>query len=106
MPKPVGIPTRILAYDREDKFEPQSIFVFQARAKAGTDVREAIKAAFRDWAETDAGREWIDDEGSNWGDALQIPDEFLRRHGIYSLLPDDYNIISMVVDHNEDLLAE
>ena len=47
-----------------------------------------IGAAFKDWYMNDnEARNYVDSNGVNWGDALEIPDEFLRKYGIEGLYP-------------------
>lgn len=77
-------------------------------------LREAIKGAFADWAKTSDGQDYINDNGTNWGDAMSIPDEFLRAHGVSSMdALEDYSEgvyvnggkfdNKIVVDHDEEL---
>jgi hypothetical protein len=78
------------------------------------DPQDAVTAAFREWAQTEKGRDFIDGNGSNWGDSLDIPDEILERHGIYKyegllgggeLRGAKYQH-EITVDHNESLVDQ
>ena len=75
-------------------------------------IKECLTKAWKAWAKTDEGREYIGGNGTNWGDCTSIPDSFLQKFGIYSFenahIPDgrfDYIHIRFdskhVVDHNE-----
>lgn len=48
-----------------------------------------VGAAFRNWYMTDKEcRDYVDNgNGINWGDTLEIPDEYLRKQGIQALYP-------------------
>ena len=109
--------TMILAYDSEGGLEPQSIFVFHAVHESGIrDIRLPLKTAFEEWAKTEDGKEYIEDNGTNWGDATEIPSAILAKHGIQSyenaetMNRDGSRKITIVlhhrivVDHNESLV--
>lgn len=96
--------TIIKAYDNEDKGTPQSIFIFVAVHTDEVEAEASIKSAFKDWAATPDGAEFIDEEGTNWGDALNIPQEFLEKYGVTSLEPAATADHEIVVDHNESLV--
>jgi hypothetical protein len=81
-------------------------------------VRAALGRAFRAWEKTHDGHDYVKDNGSNWGDALSIPDEFLIKERIVFFCPliqvkkdgtrclEDARIDGqIVVDHNENLLT-
>jgi hypothetical protein len=78
-------------------------WAFSIKHMGNVFVREAVSNAFRDFAKTDEGKEYIEQNGTNWGDALFIPDKYLRKHGILRVklivMPHD-----ITVDHNESLL--
>src|SRR5947209_5878644 len=106
--------TMILAYDTEGGLEPKDIFIFHAIHEPGIrDIKLPLKAAFEEWSKTDDGKEYIEDNGTNWGDATEIPVEILAKHGIYgyenaeSLNRNGSRQIAIflrhriVVDHNE-----
>jgi hypothetical protein len=47
-----------------------------------------VGAAFKDWYMNESeARNYVDSNGVNWGDALEIPDNFLRKHGVEGLYP-------------------
>ena len=109
--------TLILAYDSEGGLEPKDIFVFHAvHEPLIRDIRLPLKAAFEEWSKTSGGKEYIEDNGANWGDATEIPNEILAKHGIQSyenaetMSLDGSRQITIVlhhriiVDHNESLV--
>ena len=83
--------TLILAYDIEDNIVPQSIHIFYATHRPMADVVQAVKNAFHDWvALTSKGKDFVDENGSNWGDAIDAAGDesfakFLRQGGILTL---------------------
>lgn len=70
------------------------------------DLVEAMRAAARDYAATEAGQS--DPEvlsgGFNWGDFVNtVPDEICARHGF---VVEDTFVTHLIVDHDEALTAE
>ncbi len=84
---------------------------FFAVHEPGVDVKSGVRWAFRQWARTEDGRQFIESNGCNWGDALYIPGKFLPAgiHRLGSLMAGgairalryDHE---MVVDHDERLV--
>lgn len=56
--------------------------LFFAEHRDELDVRQALRSAFRTWAQTPEGQTFIDQNGSNWGDATAIPAPFLEAQGL------------------------
>lgn len=102
--------TMILAYDMEDKARPQDIFVFFAMHHPVLNLGTAVRCAFSNWATTEAGKFYIDVHGCNWGDALEIPNGYLKLFGILKLwAPSNHEQLKLpynklIVDHNERLV--
>jgi hypothetical protein len=64
------------------------IFVCEHNDDLDGKVIEALGAAFKDWyVSTDEGKEYVDENGVNYGDATYIPDKWLRKHGIEGFCP-------------------
>lgn len=49
---------------------------------SGVHPREALKSAWDEWTKTPEGEAYVEQNGTNWGDSVEIPNEVLRRHGI------------------------
>lgn len=91
--------------DNDDAF----IFMVTHHLQAndlGRAIREALGRAFANWAHTAEGEAYIKTNGTNWGDALEIPGTFLEEEGIEFIeyLPTSGG--RLVVDHNENLMPE
>ena len=107
--------TLILAFDNEDKGTPQSIFLFVCKHQEGIDIKTALGTAFRRWYSTADGQAYVDQDGNNWGDATNVPDDFLKEQGIIAYYSAEgtngdgqasLNVKfddKLVVDHNESL---
>jgi hypothetical protein len=100
--KTKSFPTETLLITVDDG-DNNRAWAFEITHMDNVYVREAVSNAFRDFAKTNKGKEYIKQNGTNWGDALFIPDKFLRKHGILCVksivMPHD-----ITVDHNESLL--
>lgn len=68
----------IFALDREN----DDAFLFTCSVSEGKDPREALQEAWREWAKTEEGKEYIERNGTNWGDSCYIPRDFLKAAGI------------------------
>jgi hypothetical protein len=85
--------TIIQAYvQKDDCIEVDSILLLvcehEITLNAAVILPMKIGAAFKDWyMKTTEGKDYVDDNGVNWGDALEIPDGFLAKHGIEGLYP-------------------
>lgn len=65
-------------------FQPEGnyeVYLFWAKYH-GPDFPKSLSAAFREWSETQEGSKYIRSNGTNWGDACEIPNLFLNKHGI------------------------
>lgn len=116
--KPKFESTLAFAYDTEDRLEPEDIFLFQAIHEPGIPAHEIklrLRGAFFDWSKTEEGEEYIEDNGTNWGDATEIPTKFLVKHGIYSYTNAEaihangrevkvFYHQKIIVNHNESLI--
>lgn len=83
--------------------EFDEIFIFNVKHRGNVDPREAFHTAFRDFAETKEGAEYVESNGANWGDALQIPFEYFAKHGILTISQRNDDGI-LVAQHDESLL--
>ncbi len=104
----------------------QDIFIFWARHSltGPIEFRAAMRKAFTEWKSGHKlGRDYVTVNGCNWGDAINIPGQILRRHGIASfvcleepgenrhggsqhrLVPAAYDH-KLIVDHNEHLVDD
>lgn len=83
--------TLIQAYTQEDnRIEVASVQLFVCEHEPmnnGEYLKARIGDAFEEYYETEEGAKYVDDNGNNWGDALEIPDSFLRKFGIHALYP-------------------
>ena len=112
--------TTLLITTDEDNNE---VFLFYFIAPIFMDmerVRTALAAAFLEWNETPKGKATIESNGGqmNWGDACEIPDAIILKHGIkkYDTLyhcikgKNVFNIagydIQEIVEHNEILFDQ
>lgn len=77
--KPKTDMTMIVAVDRDN----HEAFCFYMVHDPETAIALNLAKAFQDWYHTPDGRKYVDENGTNWGDATYIPDEFLKKHGIY-----------------------
>ena len=57
-------------------------FLFTCSIEGDSAPREALQEAWREWAKTEEGKEYIERNGTNWGDSCYIPREFLKAAGI------------------------
>ena len=103
--------TLIIAVTPLARLEDMAVCLILCVHKDNVDPQAAIKAAFNDWADTAEGKGFIEDNGMNWGDSLDIPDEFLNKHGIekYDGLLGGSKLLGILydneimVDHDEQL---
>lgn len=109
--------TLIMAYDCEGEIFPKRVNLFYVGHKDEVkDIPDAVQKAFMSWAGADAGAAYVRDNGANWGDALHIPDLYLRLHGLIDIGPVIHDQAGgfrldpvcfdaeILVDHNECLL--
>jgi hypothetical protein len=113
--------TLILAYDRPYTSD-EDVHLFHVKhyyaPRDHKNLREAFRLAFKDWYNTRKGKKYVEENGSNWGDALQLPEKHLLDHGIVAygaMLQTEetgrFRLMDMIlhdqmsVDHNESLLA-
>jgi hypothetical protein len=92
--------TLITALDNENN----DAYVFMVTHTSGIIVWPNIVAAFREYAKTDEGIDYIKHNGSNCGDALFTPKQYLVKHGILSVKAIDCKY-RVVVNHNDSVLA-
>jgi hypothetical protein len=83
--------------------EFNEIFIYNVKHRGNIDPREAFHAAFRDFAETKEGAEYVESNGANWGDALQIPFKYFEKQGILMISQRNDDGI-LVAQHDESLL--
>lgn len=117
--KPVTNTFLLKAVDNHDfpKLPDISLFLIEVvfvKGESGlATCVEKLSAAFKEWSETKKGREFIEENGKNFGDATSIPEYWLNKHGIVRYVdaagvgyckpgPQSWDN-EMVVDHNEDL---
>jgi hypothetical protein len=93
--------TLIVAMSPHMSLEDACFCLILCKHEDGVDVEEAVKEAFAEWAKTDEGKEFIDSNGTNWGDSLDIPDDILRKHGInrYEGLLGGDRVVGAKYDH-------
>ena len=98
------------------------LFCFHARGRDKAALIGGIEAAFHQWSKTKEGAKYIEDNGCNWGDAINIPGEILRQHDIFLLENAitvsgrrdrlEYSLAAyrfenfICVDHNQQLVDE
>jgi hypothetical protein len=80
MPKANYVTWVIFALDRSSN--PDDAFLFTCSVLEGNSPRGTLQEAWREWAKTEEGKEYIEQNGTNWGDCLHIPREFLKAAGI------------------------
>ena len=105
--------TLIIAVGLEGINEVGDAHLFEAVHEG--DIKVAIRQAFGEWAKTQEGRDYIDENGVNWGDALEIPDRYLKAFGVDSLcaleeytdegfnIPGGHFDAKLVVNHDEEV---
>lgn len=102
--------------------EPEA-FEFVVKHKPSVEAHQIpnrMAQAFDLWAATEEGKQFIEENGCNWGDSLYIPTEFLRKVDLKSILPllfftgqkfellDTKNVSfdhRITVDHDETLVG-
>lgn len=73
--------TLIKAYASADRSSIM-IWLFRIVHHEDIDPIAALKTAWARWMTTSEGQEYVDNNGENFGDSLNIPDEFLATAGI------------------------
>lgn len=86
-------------------YDQHEAFSYIVTHNKGVRVEDAVPKAFKEYAKTDEGKSYIERNGSNWGDALFIPKQFLIKHGVLSVVVNDGHR-RVTVDHNELLLED
>lgn len=89
---------------------PSAVAIYQISHAAGIAVREAVKAAAREFLLTEEGSIYRESsvlsDSYNWGDAItSIPEEIWNRHGVQSVRVLRLTDETIVVDHDEALLT-
>src|SRR5205807_1747968 len=70
----------IASYWNEDDV---ALFIAEHDEQPDKSFEKQLGEAFFAWAQTEEGRRFVESSGCNWGDALEIPDEILVKHGIH-----------------------
>jgi len=107
------INTLIIATSPLTKLEYMTLCLILCESNDEVDPARAVKNAFSEWAHTtDEGEKYIQANGTNWGDSLNIPDKILAEHGIQryvallgvASLDGCYYDHKITVDHDEKLV--
>ena len=91
----------IVAQDQDGLDVRTSVFVLEAPAEV--DIVKAVKAACKEFCETETGKKIYEENGNcfNWGDFdTNIPDSICQKHGFSRI---DFSMRTMDVDFNEQL---
>lgn len=89
--------TTLIATDLEN----DDVFVWTITHNAKVDAWPSIVKAFKEYAKTPDGKKYIENNGTNCGDALFTPKKFLVKHGIHDIESANDRVI---VNHNDPLL--
>ena len=92
--------TLITALDKDN----DDAYAFMVTHTTDVDAWPAVVKAFKEYAKTAEGKKYIKNNGSNCGEALFTPKQYLIKHGILSVetVTGDHHVI---VNHDDSLLA-
>ncbi len=79
--------TLVFAYDFAEPKDSRVNLFYVGHQDEVVDVQIAVQQAFLSWAGTDSGTEYLRSHGTNWGDALNIPEWCLRLQGLTVIGP-------------------
>lgn len=98
------------------------LFRLVTHTDARIDPRKLLLDAFKIWCEEGDGMDYVRANGTNWGDATMIPQDYLSRAGIYAFLHAEHTgrrdaerahyVVSqtynnkLLVDHDEELFPQ
>lgn len=68
--------------DRLDEHDAVHVYYAEHSLEHYLDFEGALARAFSAWAKTEEGKAFVTKKGWNWGDALDVPQDFLRAQGI------------------------